>query len=91
MSIRHPGERRRSCRGRSIVRGQPPARRGRMTDFNGRFDVEELAAARAETIVPPIPAPEFLITAQTGSGTGIGHTCDRCLVHGTCPLLVQMS
>jgi hypothetical protein len=26
-----------------------------------------------------------LITAQAGGGTGIGHTCDRCLIHRSCP------
>ena len=33
--------------------------------------MEQLPAARAEAIMPPIPAPERLITAQTGGGTRI--------------------
>jgi hypothetical protein len=35
--------------------------------------------------VPAVPALKALLTAQTGHGTGIGHTWNRCLVHRSCP------
>jgi hypothetical protein len=46
--------------------------------------VEFAPAARTEAIVPAIPAPELLITAQADGRTGIGHTWSRWLVHRAC-------
>jgi hypothetical protein len=56
-----------------------------MARFIGGLGVEELPAARAQAIVPAVPAPEPLITAQAGSGAGVGHTWIRRLVHRACP------
>jgi hypothetical protein len=85
VDIRDPGERRRSCRGGLVVGGQPPAGWRRMADFIGREGVQTLSAARAEAIVPAIPAPKCLITAQTGGRSGIGQPWGRWLVHRWSP------
>ena len=68
-----------------VVRCQAPAGRCGMADFICGLSAEELPAARAQAIVPAIPAPEFLLTAQAGGGAGIGHTWSRCLVHRSGP------
>jgi hypothetical protein len=56
-----------------------------MNELNLHCLLDCLQPGGAEAIVPTIPAPERLITAQAGGGTGIGHTCDRYLIHRSCP------
>jgi hypothetical protein len=56
-----------------------------MVAFVGGLGAEHLPAARAQAVVPAIPAPELLITAQAGGRTGIGHTWSWCLVHRAFP------
>jgi hypothetical protein len=67
------------------VRRPAPAGRDGMGHFRRGLEGDELAAARAQAVVPAVPAPERLITAQAGGGAGVGPTWSRWLVHRAGP------
>jgi hypothetical protein len=48
-----------------------------MAVFVGGLGAEYLSAARAQAVLPTVPAPERVITPQTGDAASIGHPWGR--------------